>query len=48
MESVAHALAAALSALRNVQLWLLAGIAVSAFAILFAPGMEGIDPTAFR
>jgi len=37
-----------LSVLRTLPVWLLAGLAVAGYAILFAPAFAGIDPADFR
>ena len=37
-----------LSVLRSLPIWLLAGIALAGYAILFAPSFGGVDPTGFR
>lgn len=42
------AVASFFSALRTVPIWLLAALALAAYAVLFAPGFAGIDPAGFR
>ena len=37
-----------LSTLRTLPLWLLGGLAIAGYAVLFLPAFGGIDPTGFR
>lgn len=37
-----------LATLRTLPIWLLGGLAIAGYAVLFAPAFGGIDPTAFR
>jgi hypothetical protein len=36
------------STLRALPVWVLAGLALAGYAVLFAPGFGGVDPTVFR
>jgi hypothetical protein len=47
-EGSLSALAPILSALRGLRVWLLAGLALSGWAVLFLPPFAGIDPQPFR
>jgi len=42
------AIAPILTALRSLPLWILAGLALTGYAVLFVPPFGGIDPEAFR
>ena len=37
-----------LSVLRTLPVWVLAGLALAGYAVLFIPAFGGIDPTGFR
>jgi hypothetical protein len=37
-----------LSALRTLPIWVLAGLALAGYAVLFVPAFGGIDPKSFR
>src|SRR5215813_1218043 len=44
----ASAVGSFLSVLRTLPVWVLAGLALAGYAVLFAPGFAGIEPTDFR
>jgi hypothetical protein len=48
MTDVSGVAAPFLSALRTLPVWLLGGLAIAGYAVLFAPAFGGIDPAGFR
>src|SRR5713226_2824796 len=44
----ATAISNLLSILRTLPVWLLAGLALAGYAVIFTPGFAGIDPSGFR